>query len=391
VEGLLKMAKMEEFIQDCRELIGKEAVDVQPGRTVATWLNIRQILAGALGDKNPLYNDGFYAMKQRYGCLLAHPSFLLCVRTPMSNGPLSTKNYNLIPFQTEIELEWFDVIRIMYRFRSELTLYNTSEKSGTYFVKQKKIAVLSSDVWYWNHHGELAGKGRGSVAMIPASIGKEMLIDRDIYEYSDDEIKQITNDLDNLLPARGIRHLYWNEVEVGHELPQLVKVLYHDELVSWLSAEGQMKSTLVGESVFRDLKQRPGDVRTNPVTNWPYWDAHQNNEDFFGCKLSGMPAPFARGTQITALLTQAVTNWMSDESFLNKLTVKITKPYLYGDTLWIRGSVIDKYKEKIEGEMYRAVEITLGGTNQLNETVASATAKVYLSDLGYPVSLPLPS
>jgi hypothetical protein len=309
----------------------------------------------------------------------------------MSNGPLSTKNYNLIPFQTEIELEWFDVIRIMDRFRSELTLYNTSEKSGTYFVKQKKIAVLSSDVWYWNHHGELAGKGRGSVAMIPASIGKEMLIDRDIYEYSDDEIKQITNDLDNLLPARGIRHLYWNEVEVGHELPQLVKVLYHDELVSWLSAEGQMKSTLVGESVFRDLKQRPGDVRTNPVTNWPYWDAHQNNEDFFGCKLSGMPAPFARGTQITALLTQAVTNWMSDESFLNKLTVKITKPYLYGDTLWIRGSVIDKYKEKIEGEMYRAVEITLGGTNQLNETVASATAKVYLSDLGYPVSLPLPS
>ncbi len=67
------------------------------------------------------------------------------------------------------------------------------------------------------------------------------------------------------------------------------------------------------------------------------------------------------------------------------------KPFLYGDTVWIRGVVIDKYKEKIEEEMYRAVEIKLGGTNQLNETVASATAKVYLSDPGYPVSLPLPS
>lgn len=384
------MDNVEEFIQDNRELIGKEAADVLPGRTVATWLNIRQILAGALGDHNPLYNDGSYAMKQRYGCLLAHPAFLLCVRTPISNGALSTKNYGLIPFQTRIELEWFDVIRIMDRFTTELQLCDATEKNGTYFVNPKRVAVLTSEASYWNQHKELTGKGRGSVTMIPTNIGEEMLIDRDIYEYSDDEIKKIATDLDNLIRARGIRHLYWNEVNLGDNLPQLVKVLYHDELVSWLSAEGQMKSALVGESVYRDLKQRPGDARTNPVTNWPFWDAHQNNEDFFGCKLSGMPAPFARGTQVVALIGQAITNWMSDESFLRKLTVKIMKPYLYGDTLWIRGVVTDKYKEKIDGEMYRVVEVTIDGTNQLDETIASANGKVYFSDRGYPVSLPVP-
>jgi hypothetical protein len=46
---------------------------------------------------------------------------------------------------------------------------------------------------------------------------------------------------------------------------------------------------------------------------------------------------------------------------LRKLNIELNVPnlFLYGDSLWIRGTVKSKYEEKIGDQFYRAVDINV--------------------------------
>lgn len=381
------MEKIDEFIGDSRGLIGKEATDVPAGWDVADFGTILNFDIG-LAEKNPLYVDPGYATTTNYNMLLAPPTFLNAIRTPVSEGAFSMRDYGLANFITGVEFEWFDVIRLMDRFRSELKLRDVSERMG---MKGKRAAVLASEANYWNRW-ELVGKGRGEAMMIPIDRGKEMLIDRDIYVYSDAEIDQIYKHLMSEAPARGSTPLYWEDVNIGDKLPALIKgPLDCEDLLAWFGAEGKTSLyRLQGELVYKDLKKRPGHIRTNPATNWPYWDTNQDFLDPWVSRLRGIPAPFAPNTLLVCLASMVATDWMSDEGFLRRLKIETPKVFMYGDTEWLSGEVVDKYKEKIGEEKYYAADIRIDVINQLKEKVASGAATVYLPSPGHPVVLPVP-
>ena len=50
---------------------------------------------------------------------------------------------------------------------------------------------------------------------------------------------------------------------------------------------------------------------------------------------------------------------MGDDAFLRSLDIELPNHFLYGDTMWLRGTVSDKYKERIGSETYFAVEIRI--------------------------------
>jgi len=58
--------------------------------------------------------------------------------------------------------------------------------------------------------------------------------------------------------------------------------------------------------------------------------------------------------------------------------------------MWIHGKIADKYKEKLDGEMYRAADVDIDEVNQLGETLGRGSATVYLPERGYDVKLPIP-
>jgi hypothetical protein len=161
----------------------------------------------------------------------------------------------------------------------------------------------------------------------------------------------------------------------------------------WLSACFGVASLPWGQAVYHELKAKPGLIRTNPTTGWPYWDYDQTWEDIQSCEAGGFHAPYCRGLMVICLTSHLITNWMGDDGFLRKLSVDLTVPniLLYGDTMWITGEVIDKYKEKIGGTKYRAVDITISGVNQLGEKIAAGTATAYLPDRGHIIKLPIPT
>ena len=85
----------------------------------------------------------------------------------------------------------------------------------------------------------------------------------------------------------------------------------------------------------------------------------------------GVPGAYDYGPERVAWLGHLVTNWMGDAGFLRRLTVKVLRHNLIGDTTWCRGRVIAKTPGGV-------VTLELTGTNQRDETIASGTAEVVL-------------
>ena len=378
--------KLDEFLRDSRKMVGQMATDVPQGVALADWVSIRRFCA-ALGDSNPLYKDPAAGVATKYNSMIAPPTFVAAIRTPTSGAAYVHQNYEVsTPILTRVAMEWVDIIRVGDRLNSELEITGVDE--GERYNGNRTSEVVSQAT-YWNSYGGVIGTSTGVSKVISGKPGGDMLLDRQTYRYSDDEIAEIENGIEAEPSPRGSLLLYWDEVSLGDNLPNLVKgpVTINDQM-AWTVAEG--KPLKLGALVYSDLKSMPGRVRTNPTTNWPYWDAEQEFDDILSCKDFGFNSPPTRGIHRACLAGQVVTHWMGDDAFLRRLDLDLPNHYLYGDTMWVTGEVTEKYKERVAGRLYHAVELRIQGTNQLHETIVRGMATVYLANPGHPVELPIP-
>lgn len=380
------MTELDEFIEESCKMIGKEDTEVESANTDVDLLALKNFYR-ALGNNNPLYTDPNYATNTKYGCLTAPPTFVASIRYPASKGAFSKKDYSLANFMSGTTFEWFDVIRNGEKFTTELKLKEVYQKKSW---KGRQAGVLVSEALYWNTYGGLIAAVTGTETMIPFKRGEEMFVEREMYRYSGEEIKKIEHDIDSEV-VRGYKPLYWEEVNEGDKLTPVVKgPLDLMFMVPWLIATSPYIP--LGELRYFKVKEKPGWKRLHPLMNWPYWDGDLVPEDLSSCKVYGMSLPYARGILRTSLAGELLTNWMSDEGFLRRLSVEVDplKPQLYGDTVWIKGEITHKYKEKICGVLYYAVDVKIEGVNQLMELGTTGTATVYLPSRGAQVSLPIP-
>ena len=377
--------RIKEFLKDSQSFVGQQADDVPQGTDLADWLSIRRFCA-ALGDPNPLYKDPGAGVGTKYHSMIAPPTFIAAIRTPTAAAAYLTKDYGVTRITRRASISLVDIIRVGDRLTSTLEVTGVSAAQP---MSGKSTADVDSHAVYRNSYGGLIGTSTGTTALVPFRNGEDMICDREIYVYSDEEIEFIRQGIEGEPPPRGRLLRYWEDAQEGEELPELVKgPLSLSDMMAWTVAE--QKTMPLGSPVYNDLKRMPGRVRTNPSTNWPYWDADQEYEDILSCRDAGFVAPFSRGMHVVSLAGQVVTSWMGDDAFLRSLDVELPNHFLYGDTMWLSGTVSDKYKERVGGETYHAVEVRITGTNQLGETVATGMAVAYLPSPGHPVTLPIP-
>ncbi len=377
--------RMAEFLEDSQGFLGLESTDVPQGAQVADWLTIRRFCA-ALGDPNLLYKDPASGVSTKYHSMIAPPTFVAAIRTPTAGAAYVHKDYGVTKITRRVSMEWVDVIRVGDRLDSSLKV--TSATPGKP-MKDRSTANIDCSATYRNSYGGLIGSATGTSAMVPFRKGEAMICDREIYEYSDEEITHIQKGIEDEPPPRGKLLRYWEDAAIGEKLPKLVKgPLSLSDMMAWIVAE--QKAMPLGSPVYNSLKQMPGRTRTNPSTNWPFWDADQEYEDILSSKDAGFNAPFSRGMHLVCLAGQVLTNWMGDDGFLRSLNIELPNHFLYGDTMWLRGEVTDKYRERIGDVTYFAVEVRINGTSQIGETVAVGSAVVYLPSPGHSVALPIP-
>jgi aspartate racemase len=356
--------QINEFIQKSRLLTGKVIQEREPWNTEVTAQAIRHFAYG-ISDDNPLWLDREYARKSSYGSLVAPPSFLTSVLYPVLHGyPMQLPMSNLIG---ELEYEWFHPIL------EGDTLSPSAKQTGVYESKDRHnrpLVCILSETSYWNQKEELVGKARSNLAWA-ARTENDLLVNRSIYQYSEEELAVIREALDRE-SRRGDRLLWGEEVEINAQLPPLVRgPLTVGDLVCWQAAIGP--SYRPGALGYRDTLKAPHTTVKNPITGWSIKNS-QHHEDFLLAKQRGMPAPFDNGVMRFAWLSPLLTNWMGDRGQLKRLSVQTIAPVLYGDTIWYEGTVIKKTEQ--ESGILAQVKIT--GTNQLGELTTTGEAEVLL-------------
>jgi hypothetical protein len=361
----------------------------QPGNLIATPSAVIGFM-NVIGDYNPTYRDPDYAFRTRYGCVTATPTFLAATRNPVSQGAYAQQDYGMANFLASLEFTWYDVMRIMERFHTELKTTDVSTQEICVFEKpeKKRVAHVEAEGIYWNNYGGLIGNIHSMMRMIPFQRGDEMFCDRELYQYTMEEAERIGKEIESE-SMRGMDTLYWDNVNVGDTLTPVVKgPMELTPLLYWPAVTRTIDWHL--ESGYHRAKSAPGEARINPVTNWPYWVEQLEPASYHTSRLRGISYPFAFGVQQVCLAGHLLTNWMSDDGFLRRLNMEINKVFMYGDVNWYKGSVIDKYKETIGENVYGAVDITITITNQLDENIGVGNATIYLPFPGHGVKLPIP-
>ena len=123
--------------------------------------------------------------------------------------------------------------------------------------------------------------------------------------------------------------VFFEDVEVGSEIPPLVKAPY---MVMNLAKFGAM----VGD----------------------FYPTHYDHK--WATEKDRVPAVVVYGLQIASHLCQLLTDWIEPNGVLKKYTNRVTTQVYVGDTLTMKGRVIEKYTK--DGENY--VECELWGEKQ---------------------------
>ncbi len=137
------------------------------------------------------------------------------------------------------------------------------------------------------------------------------------------------------------QQVYGQDIEVGSEIPVLVKHPTACQLLMWAGASGDL----------------------NPI----HWDRD------YALK-RGLPGIVVHGQLAGCFLGQMVTDWIGRQGSLKKLTLSYRGLNLPGDTLTCKGVVIKKYLE--EGCCGAVAKIWV--ENQRGEKTITGTATVAL-------------
>ena len=135
---------------------------------------------------------------------------------------------------------------------------------------------------------------------------------------------------------------YWDDIEVGQELPPF--------------------------------------VRTTDLMNWNRWAAtydefvpyHMDDE---GAKENGQPAVIGQGRIRVSYLHTLVRNWIGEEGVILTLNAQLRGINFKNDVLTCTGRVSDK---RIDDDGQHIVDLELLITNQKGEKVTPGTATVML-------------
>ena len=134
---------------------------------------------------------------------------------------------------------------------------------------------------------------------------------------------------------------FWDDVEVGQELPPLVKRPSTRQLVKYAGASGD------------------------------YYEVHYDKD--FAVDI-GLPGLIVHGALKNAYLAQVVTDWMGRDGALRKLSVRYRGTDVPDDDLTCSGRVTKKYEQ----DSAHLVDCALTLQNSQGEQTTTGTATVQL-------------
>jgi hypothetical protein len=341
--------------------------------------------AEGMGDANPLWNDIQYGKECFAGTNLAPPCFLYAV----DGTTVAPKLAGVQWIYAACDWLWNDRLWLNDEFKVNSYLLDVEEKSTRF---AQRWAMQTGRVNYLRN-GTLVAQATAKIARTPrgaelhaATGGKPKYETRPAHHYTQDEMDRIEKEA-LAEPVRGRATLHCEDIQVGDELPAVVKgPLTGTDIVGWYSAvQGARPYGGTHELVYK-YRQRHADYHLNSETGARDSAGRGHLEVQTGVDV-GMGGAYDIGPQRIAWASHAITNWMGDEGFLHRLNIEVRRPNLLGDTTWWRGKIAGV----VERDGYSVTALDMWADNQLGERTAWGAAEVLLpSRKNGPVKLPIP-
>lgn len=319
-----KRSAIDQLAEDMKKKIGRVYTDREFGEifvgpkcpkpwghfiTQITRDSIKHFVDG-IGDLNILYRDREYAKRTKYGCLIAPPNFLRCVRDAQ---PPEAVPSGVSGFYAGSEWEWFRPIcegdEFTWRTNSPSDVQlKPSKFAGKLLISYEKTELIRQG-------GEVVGMYKSWVIWTERKKAVEMGSYADIAkmpEYTVEDINKIYTAQDKEV-IRGATPRYWEDVEVGEELLPVVRGPYTlIEEIAWTVGKGCPMT--MSDRLYRLLIEHdPGLAKYYDPTLKIYLNsvtAHYNSDL---ARKGGVPRFFDAGAQREAWCGMVFTNWMGND------------------------------------------------------------------------------
>ena len=338
--------------------------------TQVTRDSIRHFVDG-IGDINPLFRDRNYARTTKYGRLVAPPAFLETIT--YSQHPENVPR-GIEGFLAGFDWEYYRPVLEGDEYAAEVTYPYDVQVKPSRFAGQ--LVVITEKGHLIGLDGRIAATYQSWVIFMEAGKSKDRGTAHalnNLPKYSREEIDDIYRHQDKEAP-RGKEPRYWEDVEVGEELPPVVRGPYTlSEKFAWFVGKGNPPSC-VSDRLFRLIAARhhENQGRYDPGLNIYI---RPSMFDVNTLADRGIPRIHDAGAQRNAWRNMVLTNWMGDEGFLWKSKAEVRGFNLEGDVTWCKGNVSKKY---IQNGRY-CVDINCWCENQKREITMPGEATIILS------------
>ena len=358
-------------IEDCRALIGQPLRILQHNRE-ATIDTIRNYAHG-IGDDNPLWCDEDYAAKSVHGTVVGPPSFYYSIFsagvTPGFDGlqgffGTGRWEVNRLPRRGE-------------RIIPEARLLDVFEKAGS---NSKRMVVQEGEATYHTPDGELLARYWTQALRVPRPSrgGGLNYAPRAQHVYTSEEFADIERQIIGY-QRRGGTPLYWDDVTVGDKVPVLVKgPLTHQAIIAYYAGNLPLGyfSTNIHWKIRHAAHHAPETIPNNRSLGWlreMNWPG-LGHMDSTTAAAAGMPGVYDNGWNRVGWSGQLLTDWIGDHGHVRMYEVRLRRPNLVGDTLWLTGTVT----EKAEHGPHGLVKVEIEAKNQLGDTSLTGKGEVLL-------------
>lgn len=346
-----------------------------------------------VGDDNPLYTEEDYGPTTRWGSQIGHGTMVGHVKTPMLGDPIpaevkaQTKSLfrGIHVFVSGGTWDWF---RPMYPgdrifcFNGEETLdVKQSEFAGRSVVQVRRDVAV-------NQRGEVVGVYRILRVLTERKAAREKgkYAEIEAAHYTDADYERI----DAIYEAehvQGAERRYWEDVNVGDQLPAMVKgPLTVTEIIAF-HAGGYgfvpygLRSSRVG---YKNRKRiAPFYIRNQNGV----WDVAQRlHWDSEWAKAIGNPMSYDYGVMRQSWFYHQLSDWAGDDAFIERMEDSIRKFNYMGDTQFLGGEVVGKRQE--DGRSLVDIHLTMTNQRDTETAYGNATVSLPSRDHGLP---PLPN
>ena len=366
-------------VEEVRRRIGRVFPIEEPFVRYVNSDSIRHA-ARAIGDANPLWIDAAHAKTSRYGRRMAPPALLYAVTW----GSWDMRRGEGLPgvhgLHAHDRWTYYRPLLEGDEVRATKVMIALEERTGKYAWRSM---MQVREFKYYNQHDEPVARCVMSAVRAERHAGKEvgkyMSIPK--AKYSEDEIRAI-DAATGAEDVRGANPRYWEDVTVGDTIVPVVRgPLTVADMIAWMMGVGS-PHIRSGQYWLQYRRQSPKIAVKDPETGIPQAVERVHWDSFMAAEI-GMPAPYDYGSQRGAWATHLMTNWAGDDGWVAEVFAKFRGMNFLGDTVWIRGRVVDRWRGAHSGIGYVGCEIE--GVNQRGENIMPGTAVVALPSKGVPL------